>query len=241
MVYDKYGQYYDLIYSSIDYDSEVEELEKLFSERKGSVKSVLDLGCGTGSYIVRFARKGYDIEGIDSSKTMLEIAKSKVEKARVKTSLNLADGVSYHPVRKYDVILCLFGVIDYFYDDSEIDGLFRNVHDSLDREGLVILDFLDLDFFRKNGTKSTVLEGAEDDLRSIRVALPELDLDKELLKLDFKCKIYRGRDLIDFFGELHTLRIFDPKHLMYLLNKNELVAEMITRKGPNSRVLAKMR
>jgi ubiquinone/menaquinone biosynthesis C-methylase UbiE len=46
--------------------------------RFGSV--ALDQGCGTGEYSVSLAREGFDVVGGDFSKSMLEVARSKVRK-----------------------------------------------------------------------------------------------------------------------------------------------------------------
>ena len=37
---------------------------------------VVELGCGTGSFTIRMAKKGYDIMGIDVSPDMLDIARN---------------------------------------------------------------------------------------------------------------------------------------------------------------------
>ena len=60
MIYNKYGRYYDLIYSGKDYSAEcdyVEECIRCFSVIP--VGRILDVGCGTGSHAVILAKRGY--------------------------------------------------------------------------------------------------------------------------------------------------------------------------------------
>lgn len=45
--------------------------------------NLLDVGCGTGSYAVALAKKGYKVKGIDLDAEMISIAESKNKNARV--------------------------------------------------------------------------------------------------------------------------------------------------------------
>ncbi|MFX1446468.1 MAG: class I SAM-dependent methyltransferase [Promethearchaeota archaeon] len=51
---------------------DMERLAKLFKEQ--GIQKILDLGCGTGRHLVFFARKGFELYGIDGSPKALEIA-----------------------------------------------------------------------------------------------------------------------------------------------------------------------
>lgn len=67
MIYSKYGEYYDLIIHSIkNYDDECESLISYFKKfSRDEIKSILDVGCGTGEHSICFAEKGYSVVGID--------------------------------------------------------------------------------------------------------------------------------------------------------------------------------
>ena len=70
---------YDEYYQS-NFGKEVDEIEKdivdcLISEIPKT--EMLELGCGTGHWTTYFLNKGFNITAIDSSETMLNIAKSK--------------------------------------------------------------------------------------------------------------------------------------------------------------------
>lgn len=81
-VYGKYGIYYDLIYSMKNYVAECEAIEDYFIKfSKRKVRSILDLGCGTGTHCILFAKKGYEISGVDLSEVMITQAIEKAEKA----------------------------------------------------------------------------------------------------------------------------------------------------------------
>jgi SAM-dependent methyltransferase len=52
--------------------SDMERLAKLF--KKNNVYKILDLGCGTGRHLIFFAKKNFDIYGLDGSPRGIEIA-----------------------------------------------------------------------------------------------------------------------------------------------------------------------
>ncbi|MFW9878226.1 MAG: class I SAM-dependent methyltransferase [Candidatus Thorarchaeota archaeon] len=52
--------------------SDMERLEKLFKEKR--INTILDLGCGTGRHLIFFAKKNFDIYGLDASPRGIKIA-----------------------------------------------------------------------------------------------------------------------------------------------------------------------
>ncbi len=70
-------------------------------------KTVLDLGCGTGSYTIRMAREAAHVTALDISEGML---KTLAESARANNLTNItcvcADWAQYTPDRKFDLIFC---------------------------------------------------------------------------------------------------------------------------------------
>jgi 2-polyprenyl-3-methyl-5-hydroxy-6-metoxy-1,4-benzoquinol methylase len=75
-LYEEFAEYYDLIYKEIvNYEKETDDLEKIFAEfYKKKPKSILDVGCGTGSHSLILSTRGYSVTGIDISERMIEEA-----------------------------------------------------------------------------------------------------------------------------------------------------------------------
>lgn len=81
-------------------------------------KTMIDLGCGTGDTLIKFSKKGLNVEGMDSSEVALEKAKESLSKEGI-------DGVKLSNVdlnnlvldKKYDLILCKLTYA--FIDDKE--------------------------------------------------------------------------------------------------------------------------
>ncbi len=63
-------------YSTVDWEDrlkkEIPDLIKLFE--KHNVKTILDVGCGTGDYSIELAKRGYIVAGTDRSKAMIDEA-----------------------------------------------------------------------------------------------------------------------------------------------------------------------
>jgi SAM-dependent methyltransferase len=51
----------------------------------------IDLGCGTGNYVIFLARKGFTVTGIDASPAAISIAKEKAEKKGAQCDFLVAD------------------------------------------------------------------------------------------------------------------------------------------------------
>lgn len=85
----------------------IPEMGRLFKKR--GVKKILDLGCGSGRHIVYFAKKGFDVYGIDIAKEGLNITKSSLKKENLKANLkigNIYNKLPY-PDRFFDAIVCV--------------------------------------------------------------------------------------------------------------------------------------
>lgn len=82
----------------------------------------LDLGCGTGAASVRLARLGMHVTSLDSSPTMLDLAKRTIAEAEVRDKITLKQGDAAHltdilPAKSFDIVLC-HNLLEYV-DDPE--------------------------------------------------------------------------------------------------------------------------
>lgn len=76
----KIAEHYDKWYQSQRgslYDKvEKQTLDRLLPEA-GKGSKLLDIGCGTGHWSAYFARKGFDVTGVDISERMVQVARGK--------------------------------------------------------------------------------------------------------------------------------------------------------------------
>lgn len=76
--------------------------------RKESVKRILDLGCGDGRHLVRFAKSGFEMFGLDSAPTAIELAEKWLMREGVYAEFACAD-MSTIPWHNgfFDAVICI--------------------------------------------------------------------------------------------------------------------------------------
>ena len=80
-IFGDYANFYDNLYKDKDYKKECDYLEKIFNKYSPKkVKTILDLGCGTGSHDLILAKRGYQVTGLDFSKICLKWLKKRQKK-----------------------------------------------------------------------------------------------------------------------------------------------------------------
>jgi SAM-dependent methyltransferase len=68
-----------------------EALIELIKSEKIKPRNILDLGCGTGNYVLFFASQGYDVTGVDISPSALQIARKYVDERNLDCRFIVAD------------------------------------------------------------------------------------------------------------------------------------------------------
>ncbi|MBK8551390.1 MAG: class I SAM-dependent methyltransferase [Ignavibacteria bacterium] len=143
-IFDAYAKYYDLLYQDKDYREESEYIIKLIERAGTDRKKILDLGCGTGKHNIYFARRGYEVTGIEISEKMLGIASKNLDaETGLSSKLKFIRG-DIRDVRlpeKFDIITSLFHVINYQILNEDLRSLLKTVKAHLKENGKFIFDF----------------------------------------------------------------------------------------------------
>ena len=85
--------------------------------KKNSIKSVLDIGCGPGHFVVKFLEQGKKVTALDIAPSMLEITKKRVQAVGKEDEVTfiLEDYLDHKPIKKFDAA-CVMGFFDYVQD-----------------------------------------------------------------------------------------------------------------------------
>ena len=134
--YKKFGYYYDEVMSELNYDLWLEFVEPYLKKDD----KILDLACGTGTFCTMLKLKGYEVEGLDLSDTIIEIAKEKMKINHLNFPLYVMDMTNFHLNKKFNVITCFFDSINFLSSQNELKKLFDTVYSHLEENGLFILD-----------------------------------------------------------------------------------------------------
>ncbi|MEM2357752.1 MAG: class I SAM-dependent methyltransferase [Nitrososphaerota archaeon] len=134
-LYRELAEFYEKI-EERDYEAEISLIDKIL--RRHRVKSLIDLGCGTGLHVRELARRGYNGLGIDISPAMIRIAKRRAQGLKNARFIT-ADYYSYRPASRFDGALCLNWSIPVALRD--VDRFFSNVSRLLKEGGVLIIDY----------------------------------------------------------------------------------------------------
>jgi len=135
MGYDRSAPWYDKIYSFKDYAAEAAMLRSLIEENRPGAHRLMDVACGTGEHL-RHLREHFDVEGLDASLPMLEIARRKLPGV----PLHQADMRTFDLGRVFDGAICMFGAAGHLRDEDELLAAVRQIARHLEPGGVLIVE-----------------------------------------------------------------------------------------------------
>jgi SAM-dependent methyltransferase len=121
----------------INAESEIKKILKLV---KPKGKSVLDLCCGPGRCSVPFAKRGYDVTGVDLSLFLLNKAKSFTRKSKVNIEWIQSDMRDFIRPYAFDLVISMFTSFGYFEDKQEDILVLKNIFTNLKPGGSLLMD-----------------------------------------------------------------------------------------------------
>jgi len=130
-IYKKNGRTY---ITSLEY---LTEILTLF--QTNSVKKILDLGCGSGGYIVSLAKNGFEVYGLDFSMEAIEVSKSWLKEEGYEGNLKLGSIYKKLPYEDnvFDAVLS-FRVIHHATID-DIRKMIKELERILKPQGLIFI------------------------------------------------------------------------------------------------------
>ncbi len=135
MEYSKSAPWYDKIYSFKDYVAESAMLRALIEQHRPGAHRLLDVACGTGEHLSHL-RGFFDVEGLDASLPMLEIARRKLPDV----ALHQADMRTFNLGRVFDTAICMFGAMGHLRDEDELLAAIRQIARHLGPGGVLIVE-----------------------------------------------------------------------------------------------------
>ena len=131
--YDQFARFYDTVMG--DRSDVIKIISGAINRHNPAAKSLLELGCGTGSIMAGFADK-FELHGIDLSANMLQIAQHKLPQA----SLHQGTIAGFELHEQFDVIICVFDTVNHLTDFSDWQKLLASAKKHLCSNGLFIFD-----------------------------------------------------------------------------------------------------
>ena len=140
--YYKKARYYDIInaYKFRETNEELEFFKRMFRKFNKKVKTILDVGCGKGRFSKPLSEMGFMVTGIDISKDMLDIARTKIDKRNKNVTFELADARTYKSKEKFDCALCGDSSLTHLLNKRELMKALSNINENLKEDGIFIFD-----------------------------------------------------------------------------------------------------
>jgi ubiquinone/menaquinone biosynthesis C-methylase UbiE len=125
--------------------------EKRFADAAGQIgkvlklikpkgKAVLDLCCGPGRWAIPLAQKGFSVTGVDRTKFLLNVAKTKAKAAKVKIEWVRADMRDFLRPESFDLVLSMLTSFGYFDRKDEDRLVLRNMFMNLKPGGVCLIE-----------------------------------------------------------------------------------------------------
>jgi len=216
-VFEKYGLLYDHFYEKKDYASEVSYvLEILKKHSQIEINNLLDIGCGSGGHIVEFIKLGYNVDGVDPSKNMLQLAEKKVSE---KSKFYLATADSFKINQQYDAIVSLFHVVGYINTNDEFLICLKNVYDHLKNGGVFMFDFWYGPAVIESKPGNRELKIEKEGIIINRKSESVLNPNKNLVNLSMNVKCKEGDNEEESFQETHSIRYYFLPEIEFMMKQ----------------------
>lgn len=213
-----YASAYDSLYRDKDYEKECDFIESVFRKFTSEVKTILDLGCGTGGHSLILSRRGYKVTGIDRSEDMLEIAKKKAADKNLEVEFIKGDITNIDLQKKFDAVTAMFAVMGYQTTNSSLSRACQVARKHLNTNGIFIFDcwYGPAVITEKPGIRIKEVKKYEKD-RIIRFTEPALNILKHTVEIKFKVLRIKKGHLINETNESHFMRFLFPQEIIYFL------------------------
>lgn len=226
--YDSLAPLYDQFTSDVDHGEFADFYEKIWNVRGKSVKTLLDLGCGTGTLTEIMAKRGYELIAADSSAEMLTIAREKCsELSDIVPPLFLCQSMTeldlYGTV---DAAVSCLDAVNYL-EPAGLPELFRLLHLFIEPDGIFIFDINSPQRLRSLDGYTSV----DEDENSLCLWRADFDEDENALFYGMDIFTRRGKLWSRSFEE-HVEYAHDPALLTKLLEAAGFKNIEICENGP---------
>lgn len=137
-MYEKFASVYDELMADIPYENYLTWI--LHEAGPLQEKTIVDLGCGTGTLSIPLAHMGADVHGIDLSQMMIEQAKAKAQEEQAAVHFSQGSMADFTAARPADVVVIAVDSLNYLVDEEEVVKTLRAAFHALQPGGHLFFD-----------------------------------------------------------------------------------------------------
>ena len=210
-----YAGAYDALYQDKDYAGECALIERLLQRyANGPIRSICDLGCGTGNHALPLAARGYEVVGVDRAPDMLAQARQK-QAAMPTASIVFQQGDlrSLALRRTFDAVVMMFAVLGYQLEDADVLAALQTARRHLRPGGLFLYDvwYGPAVLHERPSPRSKTVPLPDGEL--IREVSAELDPPRRVCIVRYQVRCTERGRIVREAVEEHVMRFFFPDEL----------------------------
>ena len=213
--YREFALVYDEMMLELNYPAWVEYVLFLYKNyttfsEKAPVRSLLDLACGTGSFMALMKKKGWKVTGVDQSPSMLAIAEDKLRRAKGDYRLFAQDIRELALDEQFPLITCLCDSLNYLLLYGDLQQVFVHIYRHLLPGGIAVADFNTEYKYREilgDNTFCSVFEN------SAYIWANYLEPAARLCRMEIDFFARERGDLFRHFRETHWQRWYEPAEI----------------------------
>lgn len=182
---------------------------------KGS--KVLDLACGNGRHSVFFAKKGFDVLGIDLSHYLIKEAKKNLltdySSWADRLKFEIGDMRSIRYKNEFELVVNLFSSFGYFDSDTENYRVIKSITNSLKKGGYFFFDFLNETYLRKHIINYDITRRNRNVIIQVRNIKENFVIKNIVMLKNSKKSEYA--DIIEFQEKIRLFTLLEFRRMFY--------------------------
>lgn len=217
--YTAFAKVYDKFMDNIPYEEWAEEISGILTAK--NCKTVLELGCGTGTFSELLCEHGFEVVGIDLSPDMIEIANAKLSQDKSEQTLTrqqykVCDMRSISYEQAFDAVISVCDSMNYLLAENDLKDTLDGAYRALKSEGVIIFDMKTEDFYRDELGDYTFAESRED---CAYIWNNSFDENTKINEYEL-CLFWENEDgSYTRQNEIHRQRAFDEDAVMDMMTK----------------------